>query len=68
LGRPNRPVSGSRWDAGHSLSGSWPGLTRPPPLFTERPNNSTEPPPLRFAKHPRWGRGSSTDPGQPTVE
>ena len=30
-------------------------------------NNSMEPPPLRFAKHPRWGRGSSTDPGQPGV-
>jgi len=25
------------------------------------PNNSMEPPPLRFAKHPE-GRGSSTDP------
>ncbi len=30
------------------------------------PNNSMEPPPLRFAKHPE-GRGSSTDPGQPGV-
>ena len=31
------------------------------------PNNSMEPPPLRFAKHPEEGRGSSTDPGQPEV-
>ena len=29
-----------------------------------RPNNSMEPPPLRFAKHPE-GRGSSTDPVSP---
>jgi len=31
------------------------------------PNNSMEPPPLRFAKHPE-GRGSSTDPGQSSAE
>ena len=30
------------------------------------PNNSLEPSALRFAKHPE-GRGSSTDPGQPSV-
>jgi len=30
----------------------------------QRPNNSLEPPPLRFAKHPE-GRGSSTGPAGP---
>ncbi len=36
-----------------------------PAANTGAPNNSIEPPPLRFAKHPE-GRGSSTDPGQPS--
>jgi hypothetical protein len=27
-----------------------------------------EPSQVRFAKHHRWGRGSSTDPGPPGVE
>ena len=41
-----------------------PGFTTAPVSLSGLPNNSMEPPPLRFAKHPE-GRGSSTDPGQP---
>jgi hypothetical protein len=48
---------------GHNVFGASPNTStlRPGP-----PNNSMELPPLRFAKHPE-GRGSSTDPGQPSV-